>query len=848
MRRSVRALLACAVALSALTAQAPAPVAACVSLPAPFDSFTDAVPAAGTIVLGTVEGRSGRETVTGFRLTIDEVVRGKAPAAMRFNGLSGSKRRSACGDRNYVVAHDGDRLALAMNEASPGQPLRVDAVAFVGKSVPDRRTMRKVERLPARQVRRLAGAPADGSSSRHPSAIGRASDGLFIERVDRGVARVQALGNAHDLRTIRHLDVGADDRVWAAAPDRAFKLSAGKEFEVDSATRLSGIETQPDGGALGAADGIWYFNGKTVWRQLGTEVDDGLYAPHGTGDGKVWALSERGHAVLFIRENSWAYTGWDEVGAPEGCLAEDGQLACDLTSLVDAPDGSLWLGFAGRDPGQVVGGIRRFDGESWGPVPDPVDGAYAVRRLASEAEGPVWALVMPQSIASDGAIAQLARWDGLAWALFDLPPMVAESADDQGTELVASPDVSAWLSQPLTRFDGESWARYDIPGRSGPGQARVTDLSMASDGTAWMVVRSSSASGKTRADGIYILDPKRATPVASEAGSSVPATEEPSVQLWTSEGIKATSDLKAIAEANGWTIDQAKAQERASRALRKVNSEIREHRPDIFIGGALSEEPGGAPSLYVKGPAPELVHDLVAEAGGPINVVDEQPYTREELQERADRAFAALVDAGYPSVTTDVDLTGGGVIPAAVLQVGELSADPAEILAFVPADLRADVQLDVTIAPPRPSAEPGTWGPLAVVYQPGGFGPGVGLGPVTLRIGEACAWIESKQGQHATTLAFEGDHVDWRPATRRIVFTDRHGETVRLADGDRIEGGGVSLWPPEGSEGESGPAPTPEPGRRWGAWLDEAWLAEPDTSCPERLFFLSEVSVPKRSR
>ncbi len=335
-------------------------------------------------------------------------------------------------------------------------------------------------------------------------------------------------------------------------------------------------------------------------------------------------------------------------------------------------------------------------------------------------------------------------------------------------------------------------------------------------------------------------------PTGTRAGPSVPATTEPSLGTWTSEGIKATSDLQAIAEANGWTIDQAKAQQAANRAIDDISGTVFEEQPDIYIGGALAEEPGGAPSLYLKGPAPQWVLDLVAEAGGPIIVVDEQPYSFDELEARKDRVHQALVDAGYPNVATGVDITSGGVIPVSLLSVAGLPSDPEAILAFVPEELRADVQLDVTIAPPRPSAGPDTWGPLAVVYQPAGFGPGVGLGPVTLRIGETCVWIESKQGRYPTTLVFEGDHVDWRPAKRRIVFTDRRGETVRLSDGDRIEGGGVSLWPPGGHDG--GVTPTSEPGRRWGASLDEAWLAEPDASCPERLFFLSEATVRKGSR
>ena len=335
-------------------------------------------------------------------------------------------------------------------------------------------------------------------------------------------------------------------------------------------------------------------------------------------------------------------------------------------------------------------------------------------------------------------------------------------------------------------------------------------------------------------------------PTASTVPSQSPGLSMPSSRSWTSEGIRATADLRAIADANGWTIDQAKAQQAANRGVDRIASAIVEQLPDDFIGSALAEEPGGAPSLYIKGPAPQWVLDLVAAAGGPITVVDEQPYSFDELEARQDRVHQALVDAGYPNVATGVDITGGGIIPVSLMTVAGLSSDPEAILAFVPEELRADVQLDVTIAPPRPSTGPGAWGPLAVVHQPAGFGAGVGLGPVTLRIGEACVWFESKQGRNRTTLVFEGDHVDWRPAKRRIVFTDRRGETVRLSDGDRIEGGGVSLWPPQGPEGEA--PPTPEPGRRWHASLDEAWLAEPDASCPERLFFLSEVTVRKGRR
>lgn len=130
-----------------------------------------------------------------------------------------------------------------------------------------------------------------------------------------------------------------------------------------------------------------------------------------------------------------------------------------------------------------------------------------------------------------------------------------------------------------------------------------------------------------------------------------------------------------------------------------------------------------------------------------------------------------------------------------------------------------------------------------MLYQPGGFGPGVGLAPVTLHIDEACVWVEHERSGHATTLVWEGDKVGGRPKNRRIVFIDRRGWSVRLADGARIEAGGVSLWSSDVPDGQDRATSMPELGRRWEVSLDEAWLHEPDPSCPEPLLYLDEVTV-----
>ena len=479
MRRLVSASLACVLALTTLAVPTTAPVSACSGPPAPVDSFTAAVPAADTIVIGTVEALSDRDVITRFRLAIDEVLRGEAPAAIRFGGLKGGDQRSGCGDRTIVQVDDGDRLALAMTGPSSGRPVVVEAVAFVGRSKPDRRAMPGMEQLSIRAVRRLAGVAADGSSSRHPHSPGRAADGLFTERLDSGVWRVRGLGNAHDLRTVRYLDVSGDDRVWAASRDRAFNLVRRTEYPLEprSKARLSAIAAQRDGEALGTADdGIWRFSGGRAWYRLGTDDDAGLSAPHTTSDGVVWALSDRGPARLD--GNTWAYTEWTEVGVPDGCLGADGQLVCDVSPRTDAPDGSLWLGFGSEgSAADPIGGIRRLDGATWTDVVGPMAGPDDVRALASAPGGPGWALIADTD--PDGTPSLLlARWDGQTWAVTPVPSTV-----EPGSWLVASPDGSVWFPDPLVRFDGEVWTTYEVPGRGGSRRSMVTDLSVAADGS-----------------------------------------------------------------------------------------------------------------------------------------------------------------------------------------------------------------------------------------------------------------------------------------------------------------------------------------------------------------------------
>ncbi|MFV2064385.1 MAG: hypothetical protein ACC726_12880 [Chloroflexota bacterium] len=515
------------------------------SAPAPFDSFKAAVPDAGTIVVGTVEPLAEGERVAIFRLQVDEILRGDAPAAMRFIGLSGGKGRSACGDMNAVWARDGDRLALAMGAAVPGQRLRVRAVAFVGSSKPDRQSMPKIEQLSLRQVRRLAGKALDGSTSRRPYDAGRAADNLITERVAPGIARVSELGTNQDFERVRSLDVSPEGRVWAATRDSTFQLGRRAEFGIFDGLpeRVGSITASPrspelpdheDGQAHKAralvdGSGVSILQRNHGWkRALGGNSSKGFTWLLMAMDGTIWVRSESN--VIRLDGTGKLRFGWDVIGPPIGCMTQsndDPKLDCTTTRMVEVPDGGVWLGFASSTPeSPLAGGLRLFDGEVWAEAPDPLGGEpFAVTQLTAYQGGDVWVLIVPEDAEDPGQgaydRAELARWDGETWARYELPPDLQEEDGGDPRELVAGPDGTVWLSRPLASFDGETWRDYDTPARAASKRPRVQDLSIAPDGSAWMVVRDANRPGRTRPDGIYILDPARAKPTKETMAAGV---------------------------------------------------------------------------------------------------------------------------------------------------------------------------------------------------------------------------------------------------------------------------------------------------------------------------------------
>jgi len=180
----------------------------------------------------------------------------------------------------------------------------------------------------------------------------------------------------------------------------------------------------------------------------------------------------------------------------------------------------------------------------------------------------------------------------------------------------------------------------------------------------------------------------------------------------------AAQDLALIAESQGWTIEQAEAHNRAAEALDVITSRLTAERPGILVGSALSPDPGGPPTIYIKGPADDFVRELVASAGIEIEIVENEPYALNEIDERQQQVVRALQEWGFAGFSVYTDQESGQIMVAVVRQTG-LPDDPDEILAGLPAELRENVTMTFSGGSP-PDYD---FGPLAVLEGGGGGMP-----------------------------------------------------------------------------------------------------------------------------
>ncbi|WP_106363069.1 hypothetical protein [Glycomyces artemisiae] len=153
-------------------------------------------------------------------------------------------------------------------------------------------------------------------------------------------------------------------------------------------------------------------------------------------------------------------------------------------------------------------------------------------------------------------------------------------------------------------------------------------------------------------------------------------------------------DLALTAEALGWTFEEAEAQHRVAQALDGITSAIAAERLDALVGTALSERPGGIPTLYIKGEADEVVLEAVRASGQEVVIADGQRFSFLELRERNRQLNRELVALGYADLSSGVDITTGTISAEVAAQPG-LPTDPEAIVRELSGGLQDGVALDV---------------------------------------------------------------------------------------------------------------------------------------------------------
>ena len=152
-------------------------------------------------------------------------------------------------------------------------------------------------------------------------------------------------------------------------------------------------------------------------------------------------------------------------------------------------------------------------------------------------------------------------------------------------------------------------------------------------------------------------------------------------------------DLQLVAEAHGWSFEQAAMRHHAAEVVGRIAEAIFDRAPEVFAGSILGAEPDDAPSILIKGRATPLVRDLVASADIPVLISEGQPFSFDEMNTRKLRVHQALQDAGYQNFASWVAPDQGTLVQVSITPDAGLPNTSDEVLDIVPEDLRASTRV-----------------------------------------------------------------------------------------------------------------------------------------------------------
>jgi streptogrisin C len=147
------------------------------------------------------------------------------------------------------------------------------------------------------------------------------------------------------------------------------------------------------------------------------------------------------------------------------------------------------------------------------------------------------------------------------------------------------------------------------------------------------------------------------------------------------------ADLEAVREAHGWTTDELAAYEASEAALDSVTERLSTDDPHAFVGSALADDPTEPPTVYVKGRAPVDIRALASELG--VTLVEDQPYSLQELDTRLAAVQDAVFSAGFEDFVVSADIEREGAITLIVAMSSGASLDP--VLAGIAPEIAKDI-------------------------------------------------------------------------------------------------------------------------------------------------------------
>ena len=148
-------------------------------------------------------------------------------------------------------------------------------------------------------------------------------------------------------------------------------------------------------------------------------------------------------------------------------------------------------------------------------------------------------------------------------------------------------------------------------------------------------------------------------------------------------------DSEAIREARDWTPEQLAAYEASEAALDTITEHISTKHPNVLVGSVLADDPTRPPTAYVKGIAPTDVQALARELG--VTLVDDQPYSLDELDARMAAVQEAAFSAGFADSVVSADIQRKGAITLVV------AMPPVASLDAVLASISPDIAKDLTV-------------------------------------------------------------------------------------------------------------------------------------------------------